>query len=92
MKTKTLSLLCIFALLSVNLVTSSVIKKGLEQNPSLQNRLAAMNKDKKNLVETGAEQVVIGEDCEDAITGVPPLSGAVDIVGSQNGVLASVGS
>ena len=46
MKTKTLSLLCIFALLSVNLVSSSVIKRGLDDNKAA---------NKKNLLEVESE-------------------------------------
>lgn len=60
MKTKTLSVLAVLALLSVNLVSGSVIKKGLDNNG-----LA-----KKNLVEVEDTLHMVGtittsDDCED---------------------------
>ena len=64
MKTRTLSVLAVLALLSVNLVSGSVIKKGLDNNG-----LA-----KKNLVEAGVEDrlemvgtasITAGDDCPD---------------------------
>ncbi len=71
MKTKTLSVLAVLALLSVNLVSGSVIKKGLDNNG-----LA-----KKNLVEAegilsmvGTATVTDGDNCEDVDfpSGLPP--------------------
>ena len=62
MKTRTLSVLAVLALLSVNLVSGSVIKKGLDNNG-----LA-----KKNLVEAGDRLEMVGtasihdgDDCPD---------------------------
>lgn len=72
MKTKTLSALCIFALLSVNLASGSVIKRGLDENNVI---------NKKNLVEIGTE-CTTGIDAETTATithttgtGVPPPNG-----------------
>jgi hypothetical protein len=69
MKTKTLSLLCIFALLSVNLVSSSVIKRGLDDNKAA---------NKKNLIEVesdcsqGIVASAVGYISEDCIPTDPP--------------------
>jgi hypothetical protein len=91
---KTLSVLCIFALLSANLVSGSVIKKGLNENSVM----------KKNLVETGCESgidvkavgtVTFSNDGSGATpppTGVlPPPGGAASFTGISTTVLASSG-
>jgi hypothetical protein len=93
MKTKTLSVLAVFALLSVNLVQGSVIKGNM----------------KKNLVEAGVEEVLsavgtvtysdapVGSgpgsgDCASlASGGLPPNQGAAEFMAISTGVLASSG-
>jgi hypothetical protein len=96
MKTKTLSVLCLFALLSLNLATGSVIKRGLDDNKAVA---------KKNLVEvesgcesgidvrtTGTVSFTSGGTPNPVPTGALPANqGAGEVVAESSGVLASIG-